>query len=547
APSAAELRAHLAARVPEYMVPSAFVAMDALPLTRNGKVDRRARPEPDAVASAEYVAPRTPTEEALAGIWAPLLGAARVSAEDGFFALGGHSLLATRVVTRVRDAFGVDLPLRAIFESPTLSALAAEIDRLAGTGAGVGTPSIVPVERTNDLPLSFAQEHMWRMARAQPDSTAFTIGTVFRFSGELDADALERALAELVRRHEALRTVFPAVDGQPVQRILSPGFHLPRHDLAALPDDARAFEAERILREPFATPFDLARGPLFRAVLVRLGDDEHRFALSMHHLVSDGWSLGVLLGELSALYTAFSRGEPSPLPETAIQYADYATWQRGRVRGQVLDAHVAYWRAMLEGAPPLLRLPTDRPRPAVPSLRGAEEHLLLPSDEHAAVRALARAEGATLYMTLLAALATVLSRLSGQREVVVGTPIATRPPGTEPLVGLFVTGVALRVAVDEEESFRALLRRVRQTTLEAYAHQDVPFARVVDAMQTERIPGAAPVFQAVLNVLSYEEGSFALPGVEVEAYGHAGDQTSKFDLTLYAQETPAGLHLRLVY
>jgi non-ribosomal peptide synthetase component F len=548
APSAAELRAHLSAHLPDYMVPAAFVAMDALPLTRNGKVDRRALPEPDAAAAgAAYVPPRTATEAALAAIWTELLGAARVGAEDGFFALGGHSLLATRVVSRIRQAFGVDLPLRAIFESPTLAALAAEIDRVAGSGAAAAAPPITPVPRGGDLPASFGQEQMWRTIRSQPESTAYTIGSVFRFSGPLDADALERALAEIVRRHEALRTVLPEVDGDPVQRILPPIFHLAHHDLSALAEDERTREADRILRQPFVTPFDVARGPLFRAVLVRLAEGGHRFAYSLHHLVGDGWSLGVLFAELSALYGAFSRGQASPLPGLAVQYADFAAWQRAWLGGDVLERQLAFWRAKLAGAPPLLTLPTDRPRPPVQSFRGADEYLLLPPEEHASITALARRSGVTLFVTLLAAYASVLARLAGQREVVVGTPIAARPPGTEPLIGMFINFIPIRVAVGEGGDFDGLLERARRETVEAFAHQDVPFSRIVDEVQPERMPGAGAVTQVLLNVLSYDEGTLDLGDVEVEGYGHAGDQSSKFDLTLYASETPDGLLLRLVY
>jgi non-ribosomal peptide synthetase component F/acyl carrier protein len=544
----ADLRAHLSAHLPDYMVPAAFVAMDVLPLTRNGKVDRRALPEPDpATAAAEYVAPRTPTEQALADIWAELLGAARVGADDGFFALGGHSLLATRVVTRVREAFGIDLPLRAVFESPTLSALAAAIERLAGTG--VESPPIVPVDRTGDLPLSFAQERMWFADRAEPGSMVFTMGSVYRFSGPLDAAVLERALAEVVRRHESLRTVFAEAGGVPVQRVLPwSGFHLPVFDLRDLAEDERRSAAERIVREPFVTPFDLARGPLLRAVLARTGDGEHLFAYDLHHIVSDGWSLGILFGELTALYAAFARGEPSPLADLPVQFGDYAAWERAWMRGEVLERQLAYWRGKLAGAPPLLELPTDRPRPARQSYRGAAEHLVLPADELAALHALGRGEGATLFMTLLAAFSLVLSRLSGQDDVVVGTPVAGRTRAeTERLIGLFLNSLALRTDLSGDPSFRALLRQVRQTTLDAYAHQDLPFERVIDALVPKREMSHAPVLQVLLNLGNFEGGEMELAGVQVEGFGHAGEQTSKFDLTLYAWETPDDLLLRLVY
>jgi len=532
--------------LPGHMVPGAWVVLTALPLTPSGKVDRRALPEPGEPAAA-HVPPRTPTEVALAEIWAELLGVERVGAEDGFFALGGHSLLGARLLTRVREAFGVELPLRAVFESPRLSALAAEIDRLAGSGAAAAAPPIVPVERAGDLPASFAQERMWRMQVAQPESTAYAIGSVFHLAGALEVHALERALGEIVRRHEALRTVLPAVDGAPVQRVLPPAFHLPQHDLSTLGEEDRRRAAEQRMRELFATPFRVEREPMFRAALVRLDADEHWFGFSMHHVVSDGWSLGVFFSELSALYTAFVGGRASPLPGLPVQYADYAAWQRGWLAGSVLERQLAYWRGQLAGAPPLLRLPPDRSRTDEQSFRGADLYLLLPAAEHRALQSLAREEGATLFMVLLAAFAGVLARHAGQREVVVGTPIAARPPGTEGLIGLFINYLALRVGVEPGGDFRARLRAVRQTTLGAYAHQDVPFARVVDELGVERIPGATPVFQVLLNVMSYDEGEVAFPGLRVEPRGHAGDQTSKFDLTLYVSEHPDGLLLRLVH
>ncbi|HEU4558056.1 MAG TPA: amino acid adenylation domain-containing protein [Longimicrobium sp.] len=646
APATAELRAHLGAHLPDYMVPSAFVAMDALPLTRNGKVDRRALPKPDLASSAaEYVPPRTPTEVALAEIWAALLGAERVGAEDGFFVLGGHSLLATRVLSRVREAFGVELPLRAVFESPTLSALAAEIDRLRGTGEAAAPP-IVPVDRTGDLPLSFAQERLWFVDRLEPGSPVYTMGSVYRLSGALNAPAVERALAEIVRRHESLRTIFPEAGGLPVQRVIpftgaeqgngaeaevchpegdhthpaaaqasaarriysqpsdiaaeardpsplvpgpteaashtsavqadgpslpqavlgdgqadpdatqsrrirqgeGPAFHLPQHDLTALPGDTRRAEAERLVRAPFTDPFDLARGPLLRAVLVKMGEAEHLFAFNLHHVVGDGWSLGIFFDELATLYAAFAADRPSPLPDLPVQYGDYAAWQRDWLRGEVLERQLAYWRDNLAGAPPLLELPTDRPRPALQSYRGAAELLVLPPDEVAALHALGQGEGATLFMTLLAAFSLVLSRLSGQDDVVVGTPIAGRTRAeTERLIGLFLNSLALRTDLSGDPSFRELLRRVRKTTLDAYAHQDLPFERLLDELQPRRSLSHTPVFQVMLNLENYGGGSMDFAGVEVEAYGRADEQTSKFDLTLYAMETPDGLVLRLVY
>ncbi|HEV3052650.1 MAG TPA: condensation domain-containing protein, partial [Longimicrobium sp.] len=359
------LKSHLSDRLPGYMVPAAYVWMEAYPLTPNGKVDRKALPEPDfASATGRYVAPRTPTEEVLAGSWAEVLRLERVGVHDNFFDLGGHSLLATRVISQVRQVFGVELPLRAVFERSAVSALAAEIDRLRGSGAAVGADAIARAGREGDLPVTFAQERLWFVDALDPGSPVYAIPFSYDITGPLDHDALRRALAELVRRHEPLRTTLPAVDGVPVQRIAPPpdGFDLPVFDLRHLPEEERRTEAERLATEASRHRFDLAHGPLFRASLVRVADAEHRLLLNLHHAVGDGWSLGVLMEELSALYGAFARGEPSPLPEPALQYADYAVWQREHLSGAALERQVEFWRRTLDGAPALLELPTDRPR-----------------------------------------------------------------------------------------------------------------------------------------------------------------------------------------
>jgi amino acid adenylation domain-containing protein len=553
---AAGLRTHLLAHLPDYMVPAAFVFMDALPLTRHGKVDRRALPEPDAgaLAGAGYLAPRTPTEELLAALWAELLGAARVGVDDGFFELGGHSLLATRVASRVRDTLGVELPVRAVFEHPTLAALAAEVDRLRRTAQGVEAPRIRPVPREGaDLPLSFAQERLWFVDRMEAGSATYHMPLFARLEGELDEAALRRALDELVRRHESLRTSFPLVDGLPVQRVAPPApVELFTHDFSAFRDDEREEEAARLVREHARIPFTLETGPLFRADLARLGEHDHLLLLTLHHVIADGWSLDLLWRELAALYGAFSRGQPSPLAEPPVQYGDFAAWQRAWLRGEVLERQLAYWRRALEGAPPLLRLPTDRPRPAVQSHRAATEAALLPRESADAVLGLARREGATLFMVLLAGLDVVLSRLAGEGDVVVGTPIAGRTRAeTEGVVGLFLNSLALRVDLSGDPAFRELLRRVRETTLDAYAHQDVPFEAVLEEIHPERTLDRTPVFQVLLNLANFTAeaggGALELPGLRVHGVERGGAMASKFDLTLYAGEVPDGVALHLVY
>ncbi|HEX2080479.1 MAG TPA: amino acid adenylation domain-containing protein, partial [Longimicrobium sp.] len=545
------LREHLRRALPEYMVPAAFVVLEALPLTPNGKLDRKALPAPELAPPEEaYVAPRTPTEEVLAGVWAELLRLERVGVEDHFFDLGGHSLLATRVAARVRAVFGVDLPLRAVFERSVLSELAAEIERLRGTGAAAGDGAIAPAAREGDLPVTFAQERLWFVDALDPGSPVYAIPFLYGITGPLDHDALRRALTELVRRHEPLRTTLPAVDGVPVQRIAPPpaDFDLPVADLRHLPGDERRAEAGRLAAEARRHRFDLARGPLFRASLVHVADDEHLLLLNLHHAIGDGWSLGVLQEELSALYGAFSRGEPSPLPEPALQYADYAVWQRERLSGAALERQVEFWRRALDGAPALLELPTDRPRPPVESHRGGVERMVVPSELTAEVHALARREGATLFMVLLAALDVVLGRLAGQEDVVVGTPIAGRTRAeTDRMIGLFLNSLALRTDLSGDPSFRELLGRVRETTLSAYAHQDVPFERVLEEVRPERSLAHAPVFQVMLNLRNFQEGAFRADGLEVTGAGPGGELSSKFDLTLYVGEWDGRIVVTLVY
>ncbi|HEX8395547.1 MAG TPA: amino acid adenylation domain-containing protein, partial [Longimicrobium sp.] len=428
---ASELRAHLAERLPEYMIPAAFVHMDALPVNPNGKLDRKALPAPEfRTADERYAAPRTPAEEVLAGIWAEVLGVERVGVHDPFFELGGHSLLATRVVSRVREVFGAELPLRALFEAPTVAELAGRVEETRRAGLPV-LPPVVPVRRTEPPLPSFAQERLWFLDRLRPGELAYNLAFATRLRGGLDVDALERSLSEIVRRHEALRTTFRDRDGTPLQAIAPfGGFAVAVKDLSTLPGDAREAEVRReIAAEGSARPFDLSAGPLFRASLLRLGAAEHVLLLSMHHIVSDGWSMGVLYRELSSLYEAYRSGGESPLPELGVQYADYSAWQREQMQGEVLEGRLSYWRERLAGAPELLELPTDRPRPAVRSHAGAREGAELPAGLRQELEALGRSEGATLYMVLLAAFQVLLGRYAGSGDVVVGSPVAgrTRP------------------------------------------------------------------------------------------------------------------------
>jgi amino acid adenylation domain-containing protein len=541
----AAVRAELAARLPAYLVPSAIVAVDALPRTASGKVDRRALPAPAFAAPATGAgeAPSTPDEELLAGIWAEVLGVDAVGAGSDFFELGGHSLLATQAVSRVRAVFGVELPLRAVFESPVLREQARRIGELRAAGGGAPMGPIPRADRSAPLPLSFAQERLWFIDQLDPGSAAYNVPLALGLHGALDAAALERALGEVVHRHEPLRTVFAQEGDAPVQ-VVRPfdGFHLPLTDLAALREDEREAETERILADEARRPFDLAAGPVLRARLLRLGANEHVLALVLHHVATDAWSAGVLFRELAALYDSFRQGEEAPLADLPVRYADFAAWQRGWLAGESLERQTAYWRRRLAGAPAVLDLPADRPRPAVQDTAGALLPFDLPAEAVAGARALARSEGATPFMVLLAAFAALAYRLTGEEDVVVGTPIANRTrPELEGLVGFFDNTLALRTDVSGDPGFRALLRRVREATLEAYAHQDVPFEKLVDELKTERSLSHPPVFQVMLTLQNAPTTAAApsLGGVEVRPQPvDAG--TSRFDLTLILSETGGG-------
>ncbi|MBW3656310.1 MAG: AMP-binding protein, partial [Gemmatimonadetes bacterium] len=548
-PTPGALRQHLRAALPEYMVPAALVALERLPLTPNGKLDRRALPAPEArPEEGDYAAPATSIEEILCGIWAEVLGVERVGVHDSFFDLGGHSLLTTRVVARVPALLGVDLPLRVLFETPTVREVARSVEALRGRGARTDAPPTGRARAAGTAPLSFAQERLWFLEQFEPGRPTYNVPAALRLAGVLDADALARALGELVPRHEVLRTTFMEGDDGPVQVVGAPGGWTPEHaDLSLLAEGERKAALERRLHAEAWRPFDLERGPLFRAMLIRLAEQEHALLLCMHHIVSDGWSMGVLFRELSTLYAAFTRGEESPLAPLPLQYADYALWQRERLSGEALDAELAYWRDKLAGAPELLELPTDRPRPPAQSHRGASEPVALPPELVERLRALARREGCTLFMVLLAAWQVLLSRYSGQDDVVVGTPIAGRTHRElEGLVGFFVNTLALRTDLSGDPSFRALLARVRETTLGAYEHQELPFDRLVEALHVERTLAYDPLVQVVFQLRHAGDGGLDLPGIQARALG-GGSSIPKFDLLLTLAEQADGLTGGLQY
>ncbi|MBZ4423333.1 non-ribosomal peptide synthetase, partial [Myxococcus sp. RHSTA-1-4] len=549
-PESAALRSALLKHLPEYMVPSAFVTLEALPLTPNGKLDRKALPPPDAGAtSGGYLAPRMPTENQLAGLMAALLRVERVGVDDSFFALGGHSLLATQLVSRIRATFGVELPLRAVFESPTLAGLAQRITALQGGGAPRHqAPPLRPVPRDRALPLSFAQQRLWFIDQLEPGSAAYNMPTAVRLSGALDIAALERALHALIARHESLRTTFATQDGEAVQLIHAPAqAPLPLVDLSPLPDERREAEARRAFSEEARRPFDLARGPLLRTTLLRLQGSEHVLLLTMHHIVSDGWSTGVLVRELAAMYQAEVSGTSPSLPALPVQYADYAAWQRDWLRGEVLEAWLGYWKRQLSGAPALLELPTDRPRPATQSFRGSFVPVALSRDLSDALLAACQRHGVTPFMLLLAAFQVLLHRYSGQDDIVVGSPIAGRTRSeTEGLIGFFVNTLVLRARIAPRGSFLSLLQQVRETTLGAYEHQDVPFEKLVEELRPERSLSYSPLFQVMFSVQNTPAGTLELPELRLRTL-ELEDVPAKFDLDLGLTETPEGFTGSLQY
>ncbi|MFL6286654.1 MAG: amino acid adenylation domain-containing protein, partial [Pyrinomonadaceae bacterium] len=434
-----ELRQYAKEQLPEYMVPSAFVVLESLPLTTSGKVDHRMLPAPERGGApvSVYVSPRTPVEEVLASIWAEVLHVERVGVEDNFFELGGHSLLATQLVSRVSDVFGVEMEMRRLFELPTVAALASIIERSLQEERGLQPTPVVPVPRDEKLPLSFAQQRLWFIDQLTAGSPFYNIPLPIRMNGQLNVTALEKALTEIVRRHEALRTTFPTVDGEPVQ-VISPAAPLTidNIDLTQMAEAEREAEVVRRVALEGQKPFDLSRGPLLRVQLLKLAEEEHVALFTMHHIVSDGWSMGVLVKEVAALYEAYGEGRESPLAELPVQYADYAVWQRQRLQGEVLDAQMSYWRKQLGGEMPVVELPTDRPRPAVQTFAGATYTSVIDAGIADSLREVSGREGVTLYMTMLAAFQLLLSRYTGLEDVPIGTAVANRTRGeTEGLIG----------------------------------------------------------------------------------------------------------------
>ncbi|WP_344979212.1 amino acid adenylation domain-containing protein [Streptosporangium fragile] len=535
-----ELRAHLAARLPEAMVPAWYVTLPELPLTPNGKLDRRALPPPadaDGVQAGTRVAPRDAAEELVAGIWEELLRVPDISAHDDFFALGGHSLLAAQVVARVAARLGAEVSVRDVFEAPTVEAFAARVT------AARTAEARAPVTAAGEGPhrLSFAQQRLWFLDRLAPGSPLYNVPLVLTIEGALDVPALAEGVRALARRHASLRTRLVEGDGgEPIQLITEDAdVRLEAEDLRRLPETERERQADLLARREAELPFDLETGPLLRVRLLRLADERSVLLLTMHHAVSDGWSVGVLIRDLGALYASAARGEKAPLPALPVQYADYAVWQRRILDGGVREAQLAYWKERLREAPPSLDLPTDRPRPPVPRHVGEAFPLVLPPDLTRRLDEVSRAHGVTRFMTLLAAFQLVLGRHAGVRDVSVGTPVSGRTrPELEDLIGFFVNTLVSRTRWEDELTFTDVLARVREGTLSAYEHQDVPFEQVVAAVRPPRVPGRTPLFQVMLATQNVPVSTDALPGLAVSVREPAS-RVAKFDLTVAWDEAPS--------
>ncbi len=545
-----ELRDVLKSKLPDYMIPSFFVTLEALPRTPNGKVDRKALPIPDLSRPervTDYVAPRSEPEKALSRIWSEVLRVEQIGVHDNFFELGGHSLSVTQLVSRIRKLLLVPIEPLDIFAKPTIAELAASLTARQAQSMEAASP-IEPVSRQAHMPLSFSQQRLWFLSQLEPESAAYHISVAYRLQGKLHIEALEQSFNKIIERHESLRTVFGQEEGVPYQKILPEmPFQVERVDLRQVAPAALEDEIEQQIAVFNKRPFDLKTGPLLRVGLFQIADEQHLLAITKHHLISDGSSQGILLQELSTLYAGLVADEHPQLPDLPVQYADFAIWQQEWLSGETLANQLDYWREQLTGAPPFLELPTDFPRPNQQTFRGGREVLVLSESLTTELNALSRRENATLFMTLLSAFQILLRRLAGQEDIVVGTPIAGRNRAEiENLIGFFINNLVIRTGVADDLTFRELLTQVRAQALGAYAHQDLPFEKLLEELKPERDLSRTPLFQVFFNMLNVELYQLDLAGLQVERLSRT-DRESKFDLTLYAREENDRIHLRLIY
>ncbi len=543
-PSPEALRDFLGQRLPDYMIPTRFTLLERLPLSPNGKVDRGALPEPEAAVDRGETPVRTESEALLATLWSALLKVDVISVTANFFDLGGHSLLATQLASRIRDGFAVEMPLRTLFEHPVLGDLAAWLDRQQ---RGDLPPPIEVQPEGAPLRLSHAQQRLWFLARLEGASTAYNMPVALKITGGLDRQALRQTFLLLIERHQSLRMCFPAVSGAPSPRILPPYDPLVITDLSRQADGEREASLQRLLSAAAAEPFDLANGPLLRLQLILLPGDEQVLLLNLHHIISDGWSEAILVREWAAIYDAVRQGRAPELEPLPIRYTDYAAWQREWLRGEVLEGQLAYWTEQLRGAPQLLELPADFPRPALQSYRGATLVSALDPRSSQRLKAFAREQGCTLFMTLLAAFALLLYRYSERDDLLIGAPAANRGQGrSENIIGFFVNVLVARVRVPQGVGFTALLEQVRKTALAAYAHQELPFEQLVERLNPERSLSHSPLFQVMFDLQDRRESPLDLPGLSVEPLELAG-RIAKYDLSLGAIDTGDRLEFHWEY
>jgi amino acid adenylation domain-containing protein len=540
-----QLRNYLKEKLPEYMVPSTFLILPAFPLTPTGKIDRRALPAPEDFQqelAETYVAPRNELEQQLAEIWEQVLGVHSIGINDNFFELGGHSLLVIQVITRIRKVFGIGLSIHHLFEAPTIAALSKVIEQHNPAERKIPVQKIQSVAHDIPLPLSFTQESLWFLWQLEPDST-YNISTAYHLTGQLNVAALSQSWTALVNRQEGLRTSFINIDGQGMQ-VVNPcvDIEIPVVDIQHLPENERQQEADKLTKEFVEQPFDLTVYPLWRVKLVRVAEEEYILLLTIHHIIFDDWSLGLLFPELASLYEAYLTNKPITLPELPIQYADFAVWQRQHLQGENLQLQLNYWQKQLAGIPPLLELPTDHPRPPVISYVGKKQHFELSKNLTEELRMLSQREGVTLFMMLLAAFQILLYRYSGQSDIVVGSPIAGRNlEENERIIGYFVNTLVLRNDLSGNPSFIELLGKVRQMALEAYEYQELPFDKVVECLNPERSQSYHPLFQVMFVLQTARKDLWEL--IDVNSRTITTDsETAKFDLTLELEETATGIN-----
>ena len=549
------------ASLPAYMVPSTFTLLAQLPLTANGKVDRQQLPQPTTQALAlpstthetvQSASKSQPIEEILQAVWRDLLTLPSVDRHASFFLLGGHSLLATRLISRIRTLFHIDLPLRTLFETPTIAGLALTIEQELQQGSQIALPPLVRTERPDELPLSFAQQRLWLLDQLTPGNTAYLISDIHHLHGKFDVRALEHSLHVLVQRHEILRTTFPTRNDHPIQYIHAAlPLAIPVIDLQGLSIDTRLREAKRLSEQEMQQAYDLAHGPLLRVTVLHLDIHEHTLLITMHHIISDGWSQTLFEQELTGLYQSFISAQPFSLVPLPVQYADYALWQRQWLRGPVLEQQIAYWKDQLTDVAPL-ELPIDYPRPSIKTFHGAYQTIELPSTLYTGFQTLSQREGVTLFMALFAAFATLLARYTGQTDICIGTPIANRTHSElEGLIGFFVNTLVLRADLSGNPTFTDLLMRVRQMALGAYTHQDIPFEQLVESIQPERDQARSPLFQVLFSLQqirdldekqpSPQNTDLALSNLKVE------HSTTKFDLTFTMMHNTHSLYCSAAY